>query len=58
MAIRCETLAKSNAEMSIRIDGMQSGANRVGSGSSSLSTHHQDPEEFSDGENSTASGNN
>ena len=57
MAIRCETLAKSNAEMSIRIDGMQSGANRVGSGSSSLSTHHQDPEEFSDGENSTASGN-
>ena len=58
MALRYETLAKSNSEMSIRFDEMQKRVNRVGSGSSSLSTQHQDPEEFSDGENSNASGNN
>ena len=57
MALRYDTLAKSNAEMSIRFDEMQSRVNRVGSGSSSLSTQHQDLDEFSDGENSAASGN-
>ena len=57
MALRYDTLAKSNAEMSIRFDAMQSRVNRVGSGSS-LSTQHQDPEDYSDGENSDVSGNN